>query len=77
MHLTYKDGREIAELCDLQTRGPIGNAPIEYTAKISTDGVRILQKERASFYRGREGALRFTLTIDDVSESLTGTIRQL
>jgi len=79
MQLVYTDGREIAELHDLQTRGrPIGNAPIEFSATISVEGARMLQKERASFYRGREGDSRFTLTIDDVSDvTLSGTIRRL
>jgi hypothetical protein len=78
MQLTYTDGREIAELVDFHTRGkPVGTAPINYTASISTNGARRLQQESASFYRGRAGAARFTLTVDGVSEgSLYGTIRR-
>lgn len=78
MHLIYTDGRDIAELCDFHTRGrAIGTAPINYTASISTDGARRLQRETASFYRGREGDSRFTLTIDEVGDRmLSGTVRR-
>jgi hypothetical protein len=78
MQLAYTDGRAIAELGDIQTQGQrIGTAPINYTASISADGARQLQQESASFYRGRAGAERFTLTVDGVQEgTLSGTIRR-
>lgn len=78
MYLAYTDGRAIAELCDLQTGGrPIGTAPVEYTATISTEGARMLRNERASFYRGTQGEERFTLTIDEGRElTLSGTVRR-
>lgn len=78
MQLAYTDGREIAELGDFHTRGkPIGTAPINYTASISNDGARRLTQESASFYRGRTGAARFTLTVDGVNErTLSGTVRR-
>jgi hypothetical protein len=78
MQLAYTDGREIGELCDFDTQGrPIGTAPINYTATISTDGRRRLQNETASFYRGRDADARFTLTIDALGEgTLSGTVRR-
>lgn len=78
MQLAYTDGREIAELSDFQTGGrPIGTAPVEYTATISSEGARLLRKERASFYRATQGDERFTLTIDEGRElSLSGTVRR-
>jgi hypothetical protein len=78
MQLAYTDGREIAELQDFQTGGrPIGTAPIEYTASISSEGASLLRKESAPFYRGRQGEERFTLTIDGVRDRLlSGTVRR-
>lgn len=78
MLLMYTDGRDIGELADFQTQGqPVGAAPRNFTASISAEGARCLQREAASFYRGREGDGRFTLTIDSVNErTLTGTVRR-
>jgi hypothetical protein len=78
MQLAYTDGRDIAELGDFQTRGkPIGTAPINYTASISTAGASRLRQESASFYRGRAGDARFTLTVDGVIEcTVSGTVRR-
>jgi hypothetical protein len=77
MQLAYSDGRLIAELTELSSSKPIGNAPVEFSARISKAGETTLNRERAEFYRAVDGDQRFTLTIDSVAEGmLAGTIRR-
>jgi len=77
MQLSYSDGRQIAELTDLQSSKPIGNAPVEFSAKISEQGAATLKHDGAPFYRAIDGDQRFTLTIDKIGDgTIAGTIRR-
>ena len=77
MQLAYSDGRPISELTEVQTTKPIGNAPIEFSGKISEAGAVILKTAPAQFYRAVDGDQKFTLTVDGVTElTIAGTIRR-
>lgn len=77
MRLTTTDRRFLAEVTDLETANEVRNAPVEFSATVSTEGARALRENAAAFYRAEDGSSRFTLTIDKVIDlRIAGTIRR-
>jgi hypothetical protein len=77
MQLAFTDGRLISTLTELQSAVPVGSAPVEFSAQVSTEGAEILRAGPSPFYRATDGDERFTLTIDRVTGlRIAGTIRR-